>query len=592
MLSPEVAADPGQWSTARVEYLREPLDACSDPLTHEVVCMFSSQTAKTSLIENVIGFYAHQDPAPILLVEPTGDMLEAFSRERFVYLIRDTPVLRERIADPKQRDSGNTLKRKIFPGGFIALASANSPSSLASRPIRIVICDEVDRYEASAGTEGDPVNLAKKRSTTFWNRRLILISSPGIAGLSRIEQAFLAGDQRRFYVPCPGCGAYQVLRWEGVDWEKREDGTHLPETARYVCQEGCGARWTDVQRWVAVRRGHWQAHAPFRGRASFHLWEAYSPFVRLEDTVTAWLEAQGKPEQLKVFVNTALAETWRLEKVERIEISSLPERVERYGPQAPRGVVAVTVAVDVQDDRLEAEVLGWGLGEENWSLALHRIQGDPSSPELWGRMDAALFDAAIEREDGAKLSILGGCVDTGGHHTEAAYRWAKRHQLKRIWAIKGMAGKRPIWDPRLPGKGSKQRVGRVALHLVGVDTAKELVHARLKIARPKDWQPGEAIPGYCHFPEHRSYSAEYFAQLAAEERVLKHRKGHAYYTWEKKPDARNEAFDLRVYNVAALHGLYALAQLSLERESARLAGVTPPPAPRRRLRQISTGVSL
>ena len=220
------------------------MDAVNDPRTEMVVIMSSAQVGKTEIINNIIGYNVHLDPSPILLLQPTLEMAEAWSKDRFAPMLRDTYVLKGLVKDPRTRDSGNTLLHKRFPGGHITMAGANSPASLASRPIRLVLCDEVDRYPVSAGTEGDPVSLAKKRTTTFWNRKILLTSTPTIKGASRIESAFEQSDQRRFYVPCPQCGEKQTLKWQQVKWEQGDpkdgDEKHKPETAAYICEHnGC-----------------------------------------------------------------------------------------------------------------------------------------------------------------------------------------------------------------------------------------------------------------------------------------------------------------------------------------------------------------
>jgi len=263
-LSPEASSEPGQWTTARAEYQREILDAISDPDTHTVVVMCSAQVGKTEMLLNAVGYFIHQDPSPILLIQPNQEpMAETFSKDRLAPMLRDTPCLQGLVSEPKSRDSANTILHKQFPGGHITIAGANSEASLASRPIRIVLCDEVDKYPAAVGKSGDPVSMAKMRSTTFWNRKLALTSTPSLKGYSRIDDAYTESDMRRYFVPCHKCGLFQVLDWARVKWD---DGK--PETARYECE--CGSTWNDGQRWKAVRHGKWEAEKPFTGVAGFH----------------------------------------------------------------------------------------------------------------------------------------------------------------------------------------------------------------------------------------------------------------------------------------------------------------------------------
>jgi phage terminase large subunit GpA-like protein len=270
-LSPEASAEPGPWHTDRAPYQRGVMDAMSDPAVDTVVFMSGAQIGKTELLLNGLGFYISHDPSPILVLQPTLEMAQAFSKDRLATMLRDTPCLKSKVRDPRSRDSGNTTLHKSFPGGHVTIAGSNSPSSLASRPIRIIFCDEIDRYPASAGSEGDPVSLARKRSATFHNRKCVLTSTPTIRGASRIETAYEQSDQRRYFVPCPDCGAQDSLKWANVCWPENR-----PREAVYVCQH-CGSAWDDVARRRALQKGQWLATAPFNGVAGFHLSGHYSP---------------------------------------------------------------------------------------------------------------------------------------------------------------------------------------------------------------------------------------------------------------------------------------------------------------------------
>lgn len=534
-LSPEASAEPGLWDTARAEYQRGIMDAVSDPATHTVVVMSSAQVGKTEVLNNIIGFHVAQDPAPMLILQPTLEMGEAWSKDRLAPMLRDTPALRGKVKDPRSRDSGTTITHKQFPGGHLTVAGANSPAGLASRPIRVVLCDEVDRYPPSAGSEGDPVSLARKRSATFWNRKLVLTSTPTVKGGSRIEMAFEESDQRRYWIPCPHCSEMQTLKWSSVRWPANE-----PERAAYHC-EACGAAWTDAQRFAAIRHGEWRASVNFTGVAGFHLSELYSPWSRIADIARSFVEAKKNPETLRAWVNTSLGETWE-DVGETVDDHGLMGRAEEWEDDAiPAGVKILTVGVDVQDDRLELEVVGWGRDEESWSLEYTRLFGDPSAPALWAELDA-LIGRQFKREDGALLKVAAVCVDSGGHHTQAVYRYCRDRYNRRVYAIKGMAGAgRPVW----PKKASRNNSGRINLFLVGVDSAKDAVYARLRITRPG--------AGFCHFPAARD--ADWFAQLTAETVTTRYSKGFPIRQWVKKAGARNEALDARVYAYAALQSL-------------------------------------
>jgi phage terminase large subunit GpA-like protein len=505
------------------------MDAISDPRIEQVVFMTSAQVGKTEIINNICAYHISQDPAPMLVVQPTLEMAKSWSQERLSPMIRDTESLAVLIADPRTRDSGNTMLHKLFPGGHISIAGANSPVGLASRPIRIVLCDEVDRYPVSAGTEGDPIELARKRSTTFWNRKIILVSTPTNKGHSRIESAFEETDQRRYHVPCPDCGERQVLNWKNVQWQKDQ-----PDTAGYVC-EHCGSFWDDGMRYSAVKRGKWIASAPFTGIAGFHLSGLYSPWTSISQAVSDFLSAKREPMRLKTWVNTYLGETWE-EEGDGVDDQNIPGKNSFDATSVPEDVVIITAGIDVQDDRLEIEVVGHGRDQETWSLDYKTLYGDPSSPQVWGLLDAVLAET-WDHPNGMELPIRCACIDSGGHHTGAVYNFVKPREGRRVFAIKGMGGE----GKAIVGKPSKNNRQSVRLFPVGVDGVKEMIYSRLKIRSPG--------PGFCHFPEGRS--DEFFAQLSAEKMVTRYRKGYKRREWvQTRP--RNEALDCRVYAIAAL----------------------------------------
>jgi phage terminase large subunit GpA-like protein len=542
-LSPESSAEPGQFRTTRAEYQRGIMDAVNDPRVERVVLMTSAQVGKTAVLENVIGYYISQDPSPILVLQPTLEMGQSFSKDRLSTMLRDTPILRGMVKDPRARDSGNTMLHKTFEGGHITITGANSPANLASRPIRILLCDEVDRYPASAGTEGDPVNLAMKRTTTFWNRKLILTSTPTIKGLSRIEHAFEASDQRRYHVPCPDCGEYQVLAWAGIRWDEGR-----PETAHYACQ-ACGSCIEERHKTAMLLAGKWVADAQFTGTAGFHLNELYSPWRRWADVVADFLQAKaGGTEMLKTWVNTSLGESWE-DQGDAVEPTGLMARLESYDRE-DLPLLAVTAGADVQKDRIEVSLVGWGAGEEAWLLEHAILPGDTARPEVWADLHTLLAD---HKPDAVAID--------SGFNSSAVYAFAERRRF--AYAIKGVAGfDKPVVEDatrRARRLRNRRRIGGSPVQLVGVDQGKVIVHSRLRIVAPG--------PGYIHFSAEAGADEEYFAQLTAEKLVVKHRMGRATQEWvQQRP--RNEALDAFVYALAALRLSSALERGAHQKTAA------------------------
>lgn len=549
-LSSEASAEPGRWRTDRAPYQRGILDSINDPSVKMVVVMSSAQVGKTEFLLNMIGYHVDYDPAPILLLQPTVDMAQAFSKDRLAPMVRDTPALRHKVSDSKAKDSGNTILHKSFAGGHITMAGANSPASLASRPIRILLADEVDRYPISAGSEGDPLNLAKKRTTTFWNSKVVAVSTPTVKGASRIEALYEDSTQEHYCLPCPECGEYQPLRWRNI----------IFESCSHAC-EHCGAE-SEQDDWLN-QAGEWIAQNDHSSVRGFHLNELVSPWRRWADVIEDFKQAKKSPETLKTFVNTSLGETWE-EEGETVDSTGLLARREEYASDVPEKALVLTAGVDVQDDRLEVEVIGWAEGEESWSIDHRVIRGDPAQQEVWNDLDSIL-DSRYQHESGNDLHIAATCIDSGGHHTQQVYDYCKTRKHKRVFAIKGVGGAgRPVVSAP-----SKKRTGRskrqVDLFTVGVDDAKGLIYSRLRIC--------EEGAGYCHFPLERD--EEYFAQLTAEKVVTKFVKGFPRREWVKTR-ARNEALDLRVYALAALRILNPVYG-SLKRQ---LAPEQPKPEPK------------
>ncbi len=544
-LSQGASAEPGRWRTSRASYQKGMMDAINEARVKEVVFMTSAQVGKTEILNNIVGYFIHQDPSPILFIHSILEMAESWSKDRFAPMIKDTQALYELIGDPRSRDSGNTLLHKKFPGGHITMAGANSPSSLASRPIRIVLLDEEDRYPISAGTEGDPGSLAQKRTTTFWNRLLIAASTPGIEGMSKISNRYQQSDQRKYYVPCPKCNTFQVLQWANIKFDLAD----TKSTTYYEC-EACAAKLTESDKFSMIKTGQWRADKPFEGIAGFHLSELYSPWVKWHEMVENFLKAKRLPETLQTWVNTSLGETWK-EETDGVEHDSLLNRKENWGKIAPSGVITITCGVDVQDDRIEAEVIGWGLEEESWSLQYHVLHGDPARYRVWKDLDNIL-NQKIKHDSGIDLSIACTCIDSGGHHTESVYEYCKSREFNRVFAIKGSS---QTGKP-LVSKFSRSNRKRVKLFTLGTDTAKQMIYARLKIHEPG--------PGYCHFPA--EYQEEYFKQLTCERIMTKFINGHPQRVWIKAKGNRNEALDCRVYGLAALHILNPNLELLAEEQ--------------------------
>ncbi|MFA9464056.1 MAG: phage terminase large subunit family protein [Velocimicrobium sp.] len=544
-LSPEASAEPGRWKTSRAEFQREIMNCVNDAQVQDVVVMSSAQVGKTEIILCIIGYFIDYEPSPIMLIQPTIEMAETFSKDRLAPMIRDTEVLRKKIKTVRSRDSDNTISHKTFPGGHITMAGANSPSSLASRPIRIALMDEVDRYPDSAGTEGDPVKLVEKRTNNFWNRKKIKVSTPTIEGYSKIQKEFKKGSQEEWCVQCPCCGKYQPYEF------KRLHFSTLEMECLY-CKETIGEmEWKEQNhKWIAAR--------PERKRVrSFHLNELCSPWRKWEEIIEDFKEAKedhvktGSTEKLQVFINTSLGETWE-EKGDGADDSALLNRRETYLADLPDGILVITAGVDVQDDRLEIEICGWARGYESWGLYKTEIKKDPQLESTWDELEEFL-DTEYFFYNGTGLLVAATCIDTGGHHTNMVYEFIKKvaQKNKRIYGIKGYSN-----TPGIPLIYKKTKVDiknerglivdHTDIYILGVDSGKDDITARLKLEN--------SGPGYCHFPENkeRGYNQTYMQGITSEEKLTKYVKGKLKIVWVKKTGIRNEPLDLRNYAYAAV----------------------------------------
>ena len=538
-LSKEASSEAGRWRTERTPYMREPMDAVGDMDVELVIWVSSSQVGKTEFLLNVIGYHTRHDPAPMLMLQPTLEMAHAYSKDRLAPMYRDSPTLAELLL-ARERDKSNTLLHKSYPGGQITLAGANSPASLASRPIRILLLDEVDRYLASAGEEGDPVRLAMRRTDTFWNKKIVMVSTPKLAGTSRIELAYRESSQAIWELRCPGCKEYQqLLRKHMVcSWSVEERTPESLQQVQAVCEK-CG-QVSDEVAWKKAE-GRW-LHRKESNIKGYHLNAYVSPWRNWLDIEQEALRSKKTPEMWQTFVNTVLGEPYE-DEGETLEVSELATRVEEYPAQVPAGGLVLTCGVDMQQDRLEAEVVAWGLGEESWNIDYRVIYGDPLKRDAWNQLDEFLRNT-YQHETAATLGISMALLDTGntGGYTQAAYDYLRRTRNPRLYGIKGKAGERPLLTPMAKQRAPNKRQRPLTMFVVGVDEAKRTIYSRLALE--------EVGAGYCHFPVTRTKS--YFEQLGAEAQQVKlDRYGRPRREWVKKQD-RNEALDCRVYAYAAL----------------------------------------
>jgi len=587
-LSPESSAEIGPYRVSRTPYLREIMDAFTDPKVRRLILVSSSQVGKSELENNIIGYIIDQDPSSILFIHPTTIDAKEYSKLRIAPMLRDTPVLRRKVSPAKSRDSGNTILQKTYPGGILTLCGSTEAHALASKPIRYVIGDERDRWAQSAGKEGDPWKLAMARQITFYNTKAVEVSTPTIKGDSAIADSFLEGTMERWCVKCPHCGEYhdidffKNIRYETEEFMVQGKAQYKVKNILYLCS-GCACTSTETEikrqpaKWIAENPDAYQ-----RGVRSFWLNSFVSPWASWESTILEYLYAQGDTAKMQVVYNTRFGQLWE-NRGDTQDPETMLGRREVYDAELPEGVLVLTAGVDTQDDRFEYEIVGHGHFGETWGIEKGIIMGSPDDPATWDSLDMMVFDRVLRFKDGLGLKVSMSFVDEGGHFTAQVRRCCRDRIRKKVFCIKGMAGQdRPFTSPPKKMKiivGSRY-LGTCWQYQLGVDSGKQMIMDNLRVEAPG--------PKYCHFPLREDYGLTYFNGLLSEH-LVPEGKIRQRWEWEKIPGhERNEPLDCRNYAMAAFRVLPVnldakdrqLKKARGKAVDAPVAAAPPPPRPK------------
>lgn len=543
------------------------MDAFVHPMVETVTAKKSARIGWTKIIGHVVGYHIHMDPCSQLIVQPTIEDAEGWSKEELTPMIEDTPVLLERVGDQKSRSTSNTITKKHYNGGISHVIGANSPRGFRRITVRIVLFDEVDGYPPTAGTEGDQIKLGIKRTDTFWNRKIGIGSTPTEKDFSRVDRSFSKSSKGYFVLECPHCGGEHIRLFRQPDdpvviagnevpvshlyWEDDD-----PSTAQWVCPEnGCMIDHSHHRR--MMDHGYWKGDHwtwrknegfvftdGFSGHIGFSIWAgySYSPNSTPVKLAAEFLSVKDDIEELKTFVNTVLGEVWE-EAGEKVSDHILAQRRETFAAEVPADAWKLTCGVDIQGDRIELEVVGWSPTLQSWSVDYQILPGDTSQPDVWNELEHALRQRYLH-QSGAELSIESVFVDSG-YLTRSVVQFCHKAGA-HVVATKGVTGAgRPVVESatrRAERLRKRKRKDSFRPELIGVDEGKAIVHRQLKVSKPSD-------PGYCHFPHERD--DEYFAQMTAEKLMTRYRKGRPIKEWVQLR-ARNEVFDIRVLAYAAL----------------------------------------
>lgn len=559
---PRTSAEPGRWRTDRVPYLRGVMDALGDESIRVVLFIKSAQVGGTSCGENFIAFLIDLAPCGILMLWPTEKKMRSWSRKQLTPLLEDTEVLAAKIPKSNRRDAGNTIAAKEFPGGFLQMLTAKSTSDLRSTSARVGIIEEFDEIDAEVGDQGDPIEQFDARFRTFWNSKQYHVSTPTVEGISRSWAEWLTSTQHRFYVPCPHCGHKQILKWrdgqEETDqgsagdyrllWERDENGEVIPGTTKYCCQ-GCGLLIDEHHKMAMLRAGEWRATYPGRYIVGFHINTLYSPLCSWDDVARAFTKAQRSPAKMQTFVNLWLGLPYR-EPGTQIDAHFLEQRAEDFGEneelRIPHGVGVLTAGVDVQGDRLEVTIWGWGAHEESWVLAWEQLHGDPGQDDVWRDLDRFLQET-LTHQSGAPVKIEAVCIDAN-YQSDRVHRFCIPRVHRNIIPVIGRDGPgRKLIEPPRPDRYKRSARERNPSYVVGTDTAKALLYSRLRLTKDGEGKPPRE---YVHF--NSSLDSVFYDQLTSERLVTVYKGGRPTRAWKLMADRRNEVLDQANYAAAAL----------------------------------------
>lgn len=532
------SAEPGKWKNSRSPYMVEIMDALSDKRTTQIVMKTSAQIGKTELINNCIGYYMSQDPCSMLMVQPTQGMAESWVKERLNPMLDDCPIFKDLLTE-------NNLTHKSFIGGFLAIGYAKSPSTLSSRPIRIVFFDEVDRYDLNINKEGDPINQGLSRTKTFTiDKKSILVSTPKIKGSSRIDILYNDTDQRIYKVPCPCCNDFHFLKFDDIKFNPTD-----PLDAVWVCPS-CANKVDHKHKKQMLTDGKWSSQQPFSGKAGFHINELYSPWVTWGEVAKSYLDAKKSEEIMQTWVNLSMGMSYepKSQKIDRNTLASLKQDYDKN--DLPSGILWISAGVDTQNDRFEVDIWGFGMGNESWHILTDIILGDPQDPSTRDNLDAFLFKKFKVNNRG-ELPISSAFIDSGGGRTKAVYDFVRGKSRRKIYAIKGASSSNP-YDNEIEiykqGWSKKYKTSLINLH---VSKLKLQFYQALKksLADEVSSQGENKGTNAVHFS--KNCNTDFFKGIASEKLSRKTIAGKHLYFWEKTED-RNERLDCAIYARAAL----------------------------------------
>lgn len=549
-LPQEGSSEPGKFRNSRVPYLIQIMDSLDRADVHTVVFRASTQVTKTSLGINYLLKTMLTDPSPMMLLLPNEQMAKSVLKDRVVTTIKASPELRKLMEGDKRAVSTTQIR---FPGGSLYAVSAKSADNLRSRPIKVILADEVDSFEQTV--EGDVLELAKKRQQNFVGSKLIVTSTPVLEQTSVVTREFLKGDQRYYYVPCPFCreGFRFELEYFTYETYTTQSGLKVVEKDSITCIcPHCSKGIPEEYKTRMVTDGIWKAEDRFSGIASFHINQFYSLLAAggWHSILQAYEDALAT-SQLQVFTNVYLGLAYR-SKAEQPDWKRLYEKAQRYPVgSVPNEALILTAGMDVQSDRLECLVEGHGPNLNTYAIDYLVLPCDTSKPEEVRNRINELLNKDFLREDQIPMRISRLALDIG-YKQSILLDATTGIDKSRLMLVKGYSGDRPmISAPKKVLSVNEHKRSSGKIWILGVDKIKEQIYSYLGLEKPL---PGESYPyGYRHYPE---LGPTFFQGLTCEVlEEFRDSKGHLKYQWKNPRGSRNEPLDCSVYSRAASYAL-------------------------------------
>lgn len=530
ILDAKTSAMPGPWRTDQTPYLKGIMDEFNNYETEEIVYVKPTQVGGTECLQNMVGYIIQQDPAPTMIVYPTELLAKSVSENRLQPMFKATPELRKKF------DENSQLLELQFDGMYLTLAGSNSPSSLASKAIRFLFLDEVDKYPGASRKEADPISLARERTKTFHNSKIFITSTPTLKSGHIWKEKEDADIEKHYFVPCPHCGEYIELKWAQVTFPSEEgmSAADRAEFANYICQE-CGCVITDQDKPDMLRYGEWRTvkqNTKFVRKVAFWMNTLYSPFVRFSEVVKEFLTSKDDPEKLQNFVNSWLAEPWEDTKLKTNADLVMERQTEVEEFIVPEWAKLLTAGVDVQENCLYWSIRAWG----NYLTSQNIAHGQAYSFQEVAR----IMNLEYRMPDETPIVVALALIDSG-NEADSVYDFCADNS---DWALPSKGASNPMLSHYKLSKINKAESKAYGMNLVLVDTGKykDMIAGRM---RKKNGSGSWMVYAGC--------DREYAEQVTAEHKVnVRTNNGKVKQEWvQKTSHADNHYLDCEVYAMAA-----------------------------------------